>query len=57
MYKVSKIPEKQTAAIQMKKTNSTIIARNALSEEVKNIQRKKCNLLQNNNIARYCVEC
>jgi hypothetical protein len=31
VYKVSKIPEKQTAAIPMKKTNSAIIARNALS--------------------------
>lgn len=33
VYKVSKIPEKQTAAMPMKKINSAIIARNALSVE------------------------
>jgi hypothetical protein len=33
VYNVSKIPEKQTAAMPMKKINSAIIARNALSVE------------------------
>jgi hypothetical protein len=44
VYKVSKIPEKQTAAMPMKKINSAIIARNALSvESLAGIYKRRMN--------------